>query len=122
MRLLACGWAGFIGSTVRPAARRGARRRGDRPRQAHIRREIGNLQTASSDIRFVHGAIEDRDAVMEAVSGCEAILNFAAETHVDRSIADPEGFIVTNMRGTHVILDAARERALRYLQVFTDGV
>ena len=49
-------------------------------------------------------------------------MNFAAETHVDRSIADPEGFIVTNMQGTHVLLEAARERGLRYLQVSTDEV
>ena len=56
------------------------------------------------------------------MAGCEAIVNFAAETHVDRSIADPEGFIVTNMQGTHVLLEAARGRGLRYLQVSTDEV
>ncbi len=49
-------------------------------------------------------------------------MNFAAETHVDRSISGPEGFIVTNMQGTHVLLEAARERGLRYLQVSTDEV
>jgi dTDP-glucose 4,6-dehydratase len=49
-------------------------------------------------------------------------VNFAAETHVDRSIADPEGFIVTNMQGTHVLLEAARRRDLRYVQVSTDEV
>ena len=52
----------------------------------------------------------------------EAIVNFAAETHVDRSIAEPEAFIVTNMQGTHVLLEAAREHDLRYLQVSTDEV
>ncbi len=50
------------------------------------------------------------------------IVNFAAETHVDRSISGPEAFIVTNMQGTHVLLEAARERELRYLQVSTDEV
>ena len=49
-------------------------------------------------------------------------MNFAAETHVDRSITEPEAFIVTNIQGTHVLLEAARERGLRYLQVSTDEV
>jgi len=49
-------------------------------------------------------------------------VNFAAETHVDRSISGPEEFIITNMQGTHVLLEAARERGLRYLQVSTDEV
>jgi dTDP-glucose 4,6-dehydratase len=74
------------------------------------------------DIRFVHGAIEDPVAVSDAVEGCEAVVNFAAETHVDRSISGPEAFIMTNMQGTHVLLEAARERGLRYLQVSTDEV
>jgi dTDP-glucose 4,6-dehydratase len=73
-------------------------------------------------IRFVHGAIEDPAAVADAVADCDAIVNFAAETHVDRSISGPEAFIVTNMQGTHVLLDAARERGLRYVQVSTDEV
>jgi dTDP-glucose 4,6-dehydratase len=81
-----------------------------------------NLQDVESDIQLLRGAIEDPAAVAEAVAGCEAIVNFAAETHVDRSIADPEGFIVTNMQGTHILLEAARERGLRYLQVSTDEV
>jgi dTDP-glucose 4,6-dehydratase len=49
-------------------------------------------------------------------------VNFAAETHVDRSISGPEAFIMTNMQGTHVLLEAAREHGLRYLQVSTDEV
>jgi dTDP-glucose 4,6-dehydratase len=122
MKLLVCGGAGFIGSTF---VRQRVREHGD-----HVtvldkltyagRRE--NLHDVSSEVRFVHGAIEDPESVLDAVSGCEAIVNFAAETHVDRSIADPEGFIVTNMQGTHVLLEAARERGLRYLQVSTDEV
>ncbi len=54
--------------------------------------------------------------------GAEAIVNFAAETHVDRSIAEPFAFTVTNGLGTHVLLEAARERGLRYVQVSTDEV
>ncbi|HUA44917.1 MAG TPA: dTDP-glucose 4,6-dehydratase [Solirubrobacteraceae bacterium] len=122
MRLLVCGGAGFIGSAF---VRARVREHGD-----HVtvldkltyagRRE--NLQEVDSEIHFVQGAIEDPVAVADAVGDAEAIVNFAAETHVDRSIADPEGFIVTNMQGTHVLLEAARERRLRYLQVSTDEV
>jgi dTDP-glucose 4,6-dehydratase len=81
-----------------------------------------NLHDVVDQISFVEGAIEDREAVAEALGGCEAIVNFAAETHVDRSISGPEAFTLTNMLGTHVLLEAARERGLRYLQVSTDEV
>src|SRR5205807_275562 len=81
-----------------------------------------NLHDVLDEIRFVHGAIEDPGAVVDAVEGCEGIVNFAAETHVDRSISGPEAFIMTNMQGTHVLLEAARARGLRYLQVSTDEV
>jgi len=80
--------------------------------------------------RFVHGAIEDPQAVASALDGggpgaglpIEAIVNFAAETHVDRSIAEPDAFVSTHALGTYVLLEAARTHALRYLQVSTDEV
>jgi dTDP-glucose 4,6-dehydratase len=71
---------------------------------------------------FVHGAIEDPRAVAEAMEGADAVVNFAAETHVDRSIAEPDAFVRTHALGTYVLLEAARERGLRYLQVSTDEV
>src|SRR5439155_26608459 len=71
---------------------------------------------------FVHGAIEDPAAVAQAMEGVDAVVNFAAETHVDRSIADPDAFVRTHAQGTFVLLEAARERALRYVQVSTDEV
>jgi dTDP-glucose 4,6-dehydratase len=122
MKLLVCGGAGFIGSTF---VRQRVREYGDEVAvldKLTYAGRLDNLQEVRSDIRFVQGAIEDPAAVTDAVAGCEAIVNFAAETHVDRSIADPEGFIVTNMQGTHVLLEAARGRGLRYLQVSTDEV
>ncbi|HWC85407.1 MAG TPA: dTDP-glucose 4,6-dehydratase [Solirubrobacteraceae bacterium] len=122
MRLLVCGGAGFIGSTFVELR---VREHGDEVTVLDKLTYAGrreNLNEVSEDIRFVHGAIEDPAAVADAVEDCEAIVNFAAETHVDRSIADPEGFIVTNMQGTHVLLEAARKRELRYLQVSTDEV
>ncbi len=122
MRLLVCGGAGFIGSTF---VRLRVRDYGDEVTVLDKLTYAGrreNLDPVSSEIRFVHGAIEDPVAVADAVAGCEAIVNFAAETHVDRSISGPEEFIMTNMQGTHVLLEAARSGGLRYLQVSTDEV
>jgi dTDP-glucose 4,6-dehydratase len=74
--------------------------------------------------RFITGDIADRDGVLQALSeGTEAIVNFAAESHVDRSITSAAEFIRTNVLGTQVLLDCARERGIkRFLQVSTDEV
>ncbi|HET9718526.1 MAG TPA: dTDP-glucose 4,6-dehydratase [Solirubrobacteraceae bacterium] len=122
MRLLVCGGAGFIGSNF---VRIRVRDHGDEVTVLDKLTYAGrreNLHDVSERIRFVHGAIEDPAAVAEAVGDAEAIVNFAAETHVDRSISGPEAFIMTNMQGTHVLLEAARAHGLRYLQVSTDEV
>ena len=82
-----------------------------------------NLSGIEDRIEFVEGAIEDRDTVGEAMSGCGLVVNFAAESHVDRSIADQDAFARTHVIGTSVLLDAARELGVgRYLQVSTDEV
>jgi dTDP-glucose 4,6-dehydratase len=122
MRLLVCGGAGFIGSTF---VRLRVREHDDQVTVLDKLTYAGrreNLHDVLDEIRFVHGAIEDPAAVAEAAEGAEAIVNFAAETHVDRSISGPEEFIMTNMQGTHVLLEAARERGIRHLQVSTDEV
>lgn len=74
--------------------------------------------------RFVHGDIADKPAVMAALSeGTDAIINFAAESHVDRSIESADEFIRTNVLGTQVLLDCARARRVkRFVQVSTDEV
>jgi dTDP-glucose 4,6-dehydratase len=56
------------------------------------------------------------------MDGVDAVVNFAAETHVDRSISGPDAFVRTQMEGTYVLLEAAREHAVRYVQVSTDEV
>jgi dTDP-glucose 4,6-dehydratase len=73
---------------------------------------------------FVRGDIANRDAVLAALPpGVDYLVNFAAESHVDRSIASADGFIKTNVLGTQVLLDCARERGVRrFLQVSTDEV
>jgi dTDP-glucose 4,6-dehydratase len=72
---------------------------------------------------FVHGDICDRAAVDQAMAGCEWVINFAAETHVDRSIVDAGAFVRTDVEGTYTLLEAARaHRVTRFLQISTDEV
>src|ERR1700694_5583452 len=73
---------------------------------------------------FVHGNIADRAAVIAALDeGTHALINFAAESHVDRSITSADEFIKTNVLGTQVLLDCARERGVRrFVQISTDEV
>ncbi len=126
MKLLVCGGAGFIGSTF---ARQRVLEHGDRvtvlDKLTYAGREE-NLHEIAGDARyrFIRGAIEDRAIVADAVEAAapDAVVNFAAETHVDRSIAEPDAFVSTHALGTYVLLDAAREHGLRYLQVSTDEV
>ena len=124
MRLLVCGGAGFIGSNF---VRQRVREHGDEvvvlDKLTYAgRRE--NLQDLTDDGRVMlrHGAIEDAQAVREAIEGCEAVVNFAAETHVDRSITAPDAFVTTNAQGTYVLLEAAREHGVRHVQISTDEV
>ncbi len=71
--------------------------------------------------RFIRGDICDSAAVGKATQeGVDTIISFAAETHVDRSISDATDFIDTNVRGTHVLLEAARRRDLSYEHISTD--
>ena len=72
---------------------------------------------------FVRGDITDRAAVANALAGCDTIINIAAETHVDRSIMDSGPFMQTNVVGTQVLLDCAREAGIsRFIQLSTDEV
>ncbi len=73
-------------------------------------------------VELVRADIADAEAVRRAIDGCEAIVNFAAETHVDRSIEAPGEFIQTDVYGTFVLLEAAREAGVRHLQISTDEV
>lgn len=73
--------------------------------------------------RFVHGDIRDHQAVKDAMRGCDTIVHFAAESHVDRSITNAHDFITTNVEGTYVLLEEARRTPIqRFLHVSTDEV
>jgi dTDP-glucose 4,6-dehydratase len=123
MRILVTGAAGFIGSTyVHLLAARGDDEVVVLDKLTYAgRRE--NLQDVEDRIEFVEGSIEDRDLAREVMQGADAVVNFAAESHVDRSIADQDAFARTHVIGTSVLLDSAREHGVgRYVQVSTDEV
>jgi dTDP-glucose 4,6-dehydratase len=118
MRLLVTGAAGFIGSTYVHLV-------GDEHDVVVLDKltYAGRRENLPDDVELVVGTIEDRDLVMQLTEGVDAIVNFAAESHVDRSIADQNAFARTHVIGTSVLLDAVRERGIpRYLQVSTDEV
>jgi dTDP-glucose 4,6-dehydratase len=120
MRLLVCGGAGFIGSNfvrLRLAEQGDDITVLDKLTYAGRRENLEGL-----DIRLIVGGIEDPDKVAEAIEDADAIVNFAAETHVDRSITEPDAFVTTHALGTYTLLEAARERGIRYVQVSTDEV
>ncbi len=124
MKVLVTGGAGFIGSAY-------VRRRLDADPGGSVRvldkltyagrRE--NLDRLPDDrVELAVGDISDRDAVAAAIEGCDAIVNVAAESHVDRSIHSPGEFIQTDVFGTFVLLEAARDAGIRHVQVSTDEV
>ncbi|MBI4323044.1 MAG: dTDP-glucose 4,6-dehydratase [Candidatus Omnitrophica bacterium] len=126
MKMLVTGGAGFIGSHfVRHWL------------NAHPQDEVVNLDLLTySGVRatveelaghpqyhFINGDIRDRTMVQQAMAGCEVVVHFAAETHVDRSITDPTPFVRTNVEGTQVLLDCAVARKVRrFVHISTDEV
>ena len=127
MRILVTGGAGFIGTNfVRMIAR-------ERPSwhavnldaltYAGVRGNLAELE-GTTGYRFVHGDIRDGALLDELLEDRDAVVNFAAESHVDRSIQDASPFVATNVDGVRSVLDAIRRcgRRIRMLQVGTDEV
>jgi len=120
VKLLVCGGAGFIGSNF---VRVRLRDHGDEIVVLDKLTYAGRRENlAGLDVELVHAGVEDAGAVAGAIEGVDAVVNFAAETHVDRSIAEPDAFVTTHAVGTWVLLEAARRAGVRYLQVSTDEV
>jgi dTDP-glucose 4,6-dehydratase len=123
MRLLVTGGAGFIGANFVHAAVR------DHP---EVRVTVldaltyagsrESLAPVSDDVRLVHGDISDTELVEKLVAESDAVAHFAAETHVDNSLADPEAFLRTNVIGTFTVLEAVRRHGIRLHHVSTDEV
>jgi dTDP-glucose 4,6-dehydratase len=119
MRVLVTGGAGFIGSHF---ARRLAAA-GERVVVLDKLTYAGNrANLEGAEVAFYEGDIADPDAVAEAGAGCDAIVNFAAETHVDRSILEGGDFLRTNITGVNVLLGFARDTGARLVHVSTDEV
>lgn len=126
MKLLVTGGAGFIGSNFIHLML------AERPGWSVVNLDkltyagnLENLKDIASDsrYRFLQVDICDTAAVKAAAAGCDAIVNFAAETHVDRSIMDPMDFLKTDIEGTFVLLEAVRKGVVpKLLQVSTDEV
>jgi dTDP-glucose 4,6-dehydratase len=124
-RILVTGGCGFIGSHF--VRRMLARHPGLEVVNLDALTYAGNprnVEDVAGDprYRFVHGSITDRDAIAEAAEGCDAIVNFAAETHVDRSIQAGYEFVTSNVIGPMTLLAHVREHGGRMLHVSTDEV
>jgi len=119
MRVLVTGGAGFIGSHFVKRLVAG----GDDVVVLDKLTYAGNpANLDGTGVELVVGDIADPEAVARAGAGCEAIVNFAAETHVDRSIVGPQEFVHTDVLGTMTLLEWARATDARYVQVSTDEV
>jgi dTDP-glucose 4,6-dehydratase len=118
MRILVSGGAGFIGSHFVKRLRRG----GDEVVVLDKLTYSGNRANLPDDVEFHEGDIAEPADVARAARGCDAIVNFAAETHVDRSILAAEDFGRTEFRGTQVLLEHVRATDIRLVQVSTDEV
>ena len=125
MRLFVTGGAGFIGSNY---VRHVLGTTDDEVTVFDALTYAGNLENLrhvadDSRYRFVRGDIADRDAVREAIAGHDAVMHFAAETHVDRSLLDPDVFVRTNCTGTNVLCDESlRAGVERFVHISTDEV
>src|SRR6478609_543999 len=118
MRILVAGGAGFIGSHF-------VKRMLAAGEEVVVLDKLtysGNRTNLPDDAEFHHGDIASPEDVAAASRGCDAIVNFAAETHVDRSILAPEEFGHTAFHGTQVLLEHLRDSRLRMVQVSTDEV
>jgi len=124
MKLLVCGGMGFIGSAfIRNHLSKN-------PKDEII--NLDNLTTGSnvknlekideSNYQFINGDIKNHETVNKITNDIDVIVNFAAETHVDRSISNPKQFLETNILGTYTLLEAAKKHETLFVHVSTDEI
>lgn len=123
MRLLVTGGAGFIGANFVHGTVH------ERPQVAVTVLDAmtyagsrESLAPVADDVRLVQGDVADRQLVDKLVAESDAVVHFAAETHVDNALADPEPFLRTNVIGTFTVLEAVRQKGIRLHHVSTDEV
>lgn len=125
MKLLVTGGAGFIGSNFIHYWLK------THPNDAITNLDAltyaGNLENleavaSNPNYQFIKGSITDPKAVAQAMEGVDVVVHFAAESHVDRSILDPDAFINTNILGTYRLLQEAKRLGVRFHHVSTDEV
>jgi dTDP-glucose 4,6-dehydratase len=129
LKIVVTGGAGFIGSNFVRMAREGLLNGFsqitvlDKLTYAGVLDNLGEIRS-TSNFRFVHGDICDAVTISSLLQETEAVVNFAAESHVDRSISGASDFVQTNIVGVQVLLDAikASGKKIRFLQVSTDEV
>ena len=128
MRILVTGGAGFIGSNY---VKHILNKSNNSDLQVLVLDKLtyaGTLENLSEvsnkpNLKFIHGDICDSNLVEKLVSKCDRVINFAAESHVDRSIVSAEEFVRTNVLGIQVILEAVRKKpSIKFIQVSTDEV
>lgn len=124
MKLFVTGAAGFIGSNY---VRHVVENSDDTVVVFDALTYAGNMASIEDvlgdRVSFIQGDITDRDQVRAAMEGCDQVVHFAAESHVDRSISGPDAFVNTNCDGTNVMCDVARHLEVeRFLHVSTDEV
>jgi dTDP-glucose 4,6-dehydratase len=123
MKLLVTGGAGFIGSNfVHYTAGRFPAWKITVLDALTYAGNQANLAALMDRIEFVRGDICDRDVVDRLVADCDTVVNFAAETHNDNSLRNPEPFLRTNVTGTFTLLEAVRRHDSRYHHISTDEV
>ncbi|MEV0221382.1 dTDP-glucose 4,6-dehydratase [Streptomyces sp. NPDC050704] len=128
MKVLVTGGAGFIGSAYTRALLARAPEGPEAPRVTVLDKltyagRTKNLDLTDPRLTFVHGDICDPAAVAEAMAGADHVVHFAAESHVDRSITQPDAFIRTNVLGTQTLLDQALRQGVEcFVHVSTDEV
>ena len=132
MKIFVTGGAGFIGSEfVRMSLNGDLQDMGVTPTKVIVydaltyAGNLNNLKSISSDIRyeFIQGNICDPQILNKIPDDCDLIINFAAESHVDRSIDGPDVFVKTNILGTQNLLEAAKNKGVKkFIQISTDEV
>lgn len=125
MKILVTGGLGFMGSAFIRLILKNKKIKVVNLDKVTYAANFKNLKEVAKNKRyqFIKGDIADKKIVKRAAKGCQVIINYAAETHVDRSILDPDAFIKTDVLGTYNLLEVARDLQIKkFIQISTDEV